>query len=141
MCGDSLQMTIQLLEATSETLTNQITDNSMTLRLTQKHSSNLIDEIHDRYGAEKDAIRNEIESLDKTEQSDEYQDLMTELKELREEEENEVARIEEDIKDKETNVQLENETLEVQLEEVNTQKESFQEMLKEKIEDNFGYFQ
>lgn len=141
MGSSSLQSAIFLNEARSETITNELTDNSMDLRLEQKHSSNEIADIHAHYAPEKERIQNEIAGLDKIEQQDEYQDLMTELKELRDQEEAEVAQIEEDMKDQETAIQAENDILEVQLEEINTTTESFKEMLKQNIEQEFGYFQ
>ena len=141
MGSSSLQAAVFLNEARAETLTNELTDNSMDLRLHQKHSSKEIADIHAQYAPEKERIQNEIEGLDKIEQQDEYQDLMTELKELREEEEAEVQRVEDETKDYETITQTENEMLEVQLEEVKTTTESFKEMLKQNIEDEFGYFQ
>ena len=54
---------------------------------------------------------NEIKELDKTEQHDEYQDLITELKELKDEEEREIEQIEEETNDYETKIQLENEQM------------------------------
>ena len=141
MSESSLQSAIYLNDARAETLTNQITDNSESLRLQQKHASNDVQKIRDNYAPEKERIRNEIASLDKIEQNDEYQDLMSELNDLKEDEEAEIATVEEAINDKETKVQFENETLEVQLEDINAQTESFEEMLKQNIEKNYGYFQ
>ncbi len=141
MGSSSLQAAIFTNEARAETLTNEITDNSMDLRLHQKRSSKEIADIHAQYAPEKERIQNEIEGLDKIEQQDEYQNLMTELKDLREEEEAAVKQVEDETKDYETIVQTENEMLEVQLEEVNTSTESFKEMLKQNIENEFGYFQ
>lgn len=141
MSSSSLQTAIFLNDARAETLTNELTDNSMDLRLIQKHSSVDIDNIRQNYKPEKERINNEIDSMDKIEQQDEYQDLLTELKDLKEEEEAEVSRIETDLNEQETRMQTENELLETQLEDINTQTESFKEMLKEDIEDEFGYFQ
>ena len=141
MSSSSLQSAIYLNDARAETLTNELTDNSMDLRLVQKHSSNEIAEIRQQYKPEKDRINNQIDSMDKVEQQEEYQDLLTELRELKEAEEQEVAKIEEKLSDQETLMQTENELLEVQLEDINAQTESFKEMLKENIEKNFGYFQ
>jgi len=141
MSESSLQSAIYLNDARAETLTNQITDNSEILRLEQKYSSNDIQDIRNQYAPEKERIQNEINGMDKVEQQDEYQELMTELKDLREEEEARIEVLEEKLNDKETKVQFENETLEVQLEDINSQTESFEEMLKQNIEKNFGYFQ
>ena len=137
----SLDLTIKNLILTEEELTNQMTDNSMDLRLTQKYSSNDIETIRTKYAPEKERINNEIEALDKIEERDEYQDLLTEMKELKEQEEAEITRAEEELSDDETMIQLENETLEVQLEDVKAQKESFQEMRKQNNERIHGYFQ
>jgi len=136
----NLQAAIYTNEAREETLTNELTDNSMDLQLKQKHSSNDIDAIRSHYAPEKERINNEIKELDKTEQHDEYQDLITELKELKDEEEREIEQIEEETNDYETKIQLENEQLEVQIEEINSSTETFKEMLKESVEKNFGYF-
>ena len=141
MSSSSLQSAIYLNDARAETLTNELTDNSMDLRLIQKHSSNDIENIRQKYKPEKERINNEIDSMDKIEQQEEYQDLLTELRELKEAEEAEVAQVEEELSDQETLMQTENELLEVQLEDINAQTESFKEMLKENIEKNFGYFQ
>ena len=141
MCSGSLQSAIFLYELRSETLTNELIDNSMDLRLLQKHASNEIEKIHAKYSPEKQQIRNEINDLDKVEQQNEYQELTAELKDLQEKEDREVEKIENRLKDQETKIQSENEILEVQLEEINTQIESFQEMLKQNTEKEFGYFQ
>ena len=79
MSESSLQSAIYLNDARAETLTNQITDNSEILRLEQKYSSNDIQDIRNQYAPEKERIQNEINGMDKVEQQDEYQELMTEL--------------------------------------------------------------
>ena len=76
MSSSSLQSAIFLNEARAETITNELTDNSMDLRLLQKHTSAEVDEIRAQYAPEEERIRNEIEGLDKTENKDEYQDLI-----------------------------------------------------------------
>ncbi|MBQ8635809.1 hypothetical protein IJ425_06625 [bacterium] len=134
------QSAIFLNDAKAEELTNQITDNSMDLRLCQKYSSNDIQAIHDKYAPEKERIRNEIEGLDKAENKEEYADLIEELKTLRDEEDAEVEAIENEMSEKEENINVENDLLETQLEDVNANTEVFQKMLDESIEDNFGYF-
>lgn len=141
MSQSSLQSSIFLNEARSETLTNQITDNSSDLRLLQKYASNDIQNIRNNYAPEKDRIKNEIASLDKIEDRDEYLELAAELNDLKEAESREIEQVEKQLNEKETEVQFENETLEVQLEAINADIESFKEMLKETVERNFGYFQ
>lgn len=141
MSTSSLQSTVFLLELQAETLTNELTDNSMDLRLEQKYSSNEIDNIRAEYAPEEERIRDEIESLDKIEQRDEYQDLLTELKDLREEKQDKIEKVEDETSDYETEIQVENENLEVILEDVNAQTEVFKEMLKQNVEEESGYFQ
>jgi hypothetical protein len=135
------QSIILLYDAKSEDLTNQITDNSEDLRLLQKYASNEIGEIHAKYAPEKERIRDEIESLDKAENRDEYEDLINELKDVRDEEDAEIEAVETRIHDKEEEVTVENDLLQTQLEEVNAQTEVFEQMLSDSIKKNFGYFQ
>lgn len=135
------QSAIFFFDAKAEDLTNQITDNSMDLRLSQKYSSNEISKIHANYSQEKEKIRNQIETLDKTENAMEYQSLIEELKDLRDQEDAEVETIENEMSEKEENINTENDMLESQLEEVNQQSEAFGKMLDEDIQKNFGYFQ
>lgn len=135
------QSAIFLYDAKAEDLTNQLTDNSMDLRLSQKYSSNEISKIHANYAPEKERIRNQISNLDKTENAIEYQNLIEELKELRDQEDDEVERVENEMNEKEEDMNVENDLLEAQLEDVNQQKEAAEKMLDEDIKSNFGYFQ
>ena len=141
MSTSSLQSSIFLNDARSETLTNELTDNSMDLCLAQKHASADTDRVRAEYAPEEERIRNEIEGLDKTEQKEEYDDLLRELNDLKEEKESKLEKIENELNEYETQIQSENEILEVQLEDINAQNESFKEMLKQNIENEFGYFQ
>ena len=141
MGSSSLRLTVDTYISIEETLTNQLTDNSQDLRLTQKHVSSETDQVRAEYAVEEDRIRNEIEGLDKIAQKNEYQDLLGELNDLKEEKESKIESLENQTNDDETKVQSENEIIEVQLEDVKAQRESFQEMLKECIENESGYFQ
>lgn len=134
------QSAIFFFDAKAEDLTNQITDNSMDLRLSQKYSSNEISKIHANYSQEKEKIRNQIENLDKTENAMEYQSLIEELKDLRDQEDAEVETIENEMSEKEETINTQNDMLESQLEEVKQQSEAFGKMLDEDIQKNFGYF-
>ena len=90
--------TIQLYKAKKHDLQNQVTFNSLTLRLKQKHSANDINQIHDKYGREETMIRNEMKGLDdKT--GNEYLELMAELQELQDEEDRMVTQMEQAAKD------------------------------------------
>lgn len=141
MGSSSLTAAIQLEILRGETLTNEMTDNSMDLRLLQKYASNEIDKIHSKYAPEKEYIRSEIEGLDKQEARDEYEDLMGELNDIKDEEEAEVARVEEELHQREEEINLENDTLQAQLESVNADKEGFEEARNQRIEEEYGYFQ
>lgn len=141
MSSDTLSLAIKALKSKKETLTNQLTNNSSDLRLDQRHGSSEIEDIKLKYGAEKDLIRNEIESLDGDNTSDEYAELMTELKELDSEEDDAKEEVETDMHYKEEDITLENTTLEVQIEAIDADIEAFETMRDEAIEDEFGYFQ
>ena len=141
MGTSSLQAAIYTNELRAETLTNELTDNSMDLRLLQKHTSAEIDKIRAYYAPEIEQIRNEIENLDKTENKEEYEDLIRELNDIKEEKEQKIAKYEDELSVNETERQSENEILEVQLEDIKAETESFREMLKQNIENDFGYFQ
>jgi len=132
--------TIQLYKAKKSDLTNQVTFNSLTLRLKQKHSANDVNEIHHKYGREEEMIRNEMKGLDdKT--GNEYFELMSELQELKDEEDREVTQAEEASKEYETQIELENASLETQIQAIAADIEGLEEMRKENIEKVFGYFQ
>ena len=141
MGSSSLTAGIQLDILRGESLTNQITDNSMDLRLLQKYASNEIDKIRAKYAPEKERIRDEIADLDKEELRDEYEDLMGELNDIKDNEDAEIARVEEELHQKEEEVNLENDLLQAQLESVNADREGLEEARNERIEEEYGYFQ
>ena len=128
-------------DANASDIENQITKNSMAIRLKQKHSSAKISEIRAKYQVEEEKIRNKIDSLDEENSSKEYEELMTELKELRDMEDDEVETEENAATDYETDIQLENDNLQTKLEAMKADKESIKELLQKNIEDSFGYFQ
>lgn len=141
MGSSSLTAGIQLDILRGESLTNQITDNSMDLRLLQKYASNEIDKIRAKYAPEKERIRDEIADLDKEELRDEYEDLMGELNDIKDNEDAEIARVEEELHQKEEEVNLENDLLQAQLESVNADREGLEEARNQRIEEEYGYFQ
>ncbi len=128
-------------DANASDIENQITKNSMAIRLKQKHSSAKISEIRAKYQVEEEKIRNKIDSLDEENSSKEYEDLMTELKELRDMEDDEVEAEENAATDYETDIQLENDNLSTRLEAMKADTESLKELHQKNIEDSFGYFQ
>ena len=140
MGSSSLDLTVKNYLCLEETLTSAIMESSDTDRLVQKQTSAQIDQIRAEYAPEEDRIKNEIEGLDKTAQKDEYQDLLRELNDLVEERQDKIERLEDELHMKETDNQLKRESDQVRLEEVKAQRESFEEMRKEAIENEFGYF-
>lgn len=132
--------TIQLYKSKKHDLQNQVTFNSLTLRLKQKHSANTVEQIHQKYGQEETMIRNEMKGLeDKT--GNEYMDLMAELQELQDEEDRIVTEEEQKAKDFESKIEIQNASIETQLQAVTADLEGLEEMRKENIEKVFGYFQ
>ena len=126
-------------DASANEIETQMTKNSMAIRLRQKQSSSKISEIHAKYDVEKERIRNEINSLDDDASSDEYQDLMSELNDIKDAEEREVEVEENAANDYETGVQLENDNLSTRLEALKADNESLKEMHQQNIESSFGY--
>ena len=85
--------------------------NSETEQYLHKQSSIEIQEIQERYGAEKKYIRNEMRDIeDKT--SNEYFDLMAELEELEDQEEAEIKRKETEDEDREKKFAIRDTSLE-----------------------------
>ena len=58
------QATILLNDAAANDITNQMTDNTLNLRLKQKYSSDTISQIHSKYDQEEQLIRDEINALE-----------------------------------------------------------------------------
>ena len=113
------QATILLNDAAANDITNQMTDNTLNLRLKQKYSSNTISQIHSKYDQEEQLIRDEINALE-DKSGNEYEELISELKELKEEEDAEIEKTEEESNDYETHIELENAQLETRLEAIET---------------------
>ena len=138
-------MLIELLnimnnDAAANELETQMTKNSMSIRLRQKQSASKISDIHAKYDVDKERIRNEINSLDKEAAIDEYQDLMSELNDLKDAEEREVEVEENASSDYETGLQLENDNISTRLEALKADNESLKETHQQNIEKSFGYF-
>ena len=134
------QSTIFVYDAKAQDIEAQMTNNTMDLRLKQKHSAQMIDQINFKYEQEKDLVRNEMDkNPDKV--SSEYLELMSDLNELKEKESKEVERQEEESTDYQNHIEQENATLESQLKAINADKEALKETLKSNVEKVFGYFQ
>ena len=134
------QSTIFVYDAKAQDIEAQMTNNTMDLRLKQKHSAQMIDQINFKYEQEKDLVRNEMDqNPDKV--SSEYLELMADLNELKEKESKEVERQEEESTEYQNHIEQENATLESQLKSINADKEALKETLKSNVEKVFGYFQ
>lgn len=126
-------------KAQAESLTNQMTDNSMDLRIRQKYASDEISQINEKYDAEKDLVRNELANTDNM--SAEFDLLMAELNDIEENRDREVKAVEEEINDYETHIQLENDGISTRKQACEANIESFEQALDDNIKDTFGYFQ
>lgn len=122
-------------------LETQSTTNSMSIRLRQKQSAAKISDIHAKFDVEKEQIRSEINGLDDDASSAEYQELMSELNDLKSEEEQQVEVEEQASEDYETGLQLENDNIATRLEAMKADDEAIEKCLEDNVEQNFGYFQ
>lgn len=128
-----------MYKAKKNDLEAQLTSNSMTLRLKQKHSASELASIHDEAREKQEFVRNNINSLDdKT--GNEYRELMSELESLRDEEDRMAAQLEAESSYYEEWMQTQNTSLETELQAINADLEGMEEMRKQSIEKNFGYF-
>ena len=132
--------TVFLYSLQANELEAQITNNLESVNAAQKYSSNEVAQIHLEANCEEDMIRNEIAALD-DQTGDEYEDLMDEIRELKEEVDDKVEVVENRMSDFETNIQLENDRLEAQLEHCNQNHDAYKELAIQNAQDNAGYFQ
>ena len=131
---------IKMYKAKANDLEYQITYNSNTKRIKQIHSSAEISSIHDEYNQKEDNVRNQIKELpDKS--GNEYLELMAELQEFQDMEEESVKEAEEMSKQYEEHIDVENASLETQLQAIRADLEGLEEARKQDIEDDFSYFQ
>lgn len=137
MFGD--HTSIQLYKARKADLDNQRIKNSESVNLRQKHSSNNIIQIHKKYDAEQQLVRNEMHNIDdKT--NNEYLELLAELQEIQDMDDRETTTEETAAQDYESKMDLQNSTIEADIQAIDADIEGFEEMRKDSIEKNFGYF-
>lgn len=117
----------------------QLTANSQRLMLNNKQQSNASSSIRFKYTQEKDLVQNNIDKLGEKKSSDEYKEMMEELKELNEKEESELKAQEDTAADAEAEIQAETDSLETQLEETEQEIESYSECEDQDIEKSFKY--
>jgi len=113
---------------------------SMQKRLIHKHSTDKISEIHTRYSAQKEVIKNKIANLENKGSNSEYQELMMELTELETAENEEIKTQENELEDREADIEVQMDSLQTRKEAAEKDNEGFEEMRKENIENSFGYF-
>jgi len=134
------QLMKKLYIALKTTLEGQLTKNSRDTILYQKQSNGKIEQIHKYYTNEKELIKNKMNEIDdKT--SPEYEELLQEYNELKDEEDQLCEIVEKDSTDYEQAKTTENDSIENRLEAIKADLESTEEQQKEKIESEYGYFQ
>lgn len=136
-----LQLLAKLLgTAQRQSIENQMTDNSMESRLKHKYSDNVVTRIHRQYDEEQSMIQNQMDAIDdKT--SDEYKELMAELKDSKEEEDKAVEREENKATEYQDRIDRENAVLEDRLSAISAYQEAWDNAINDDIQDNYGYFQ
>ncbi len=136
-----LQLLAKLLgTAQRQSIENQMTDNSMESRLKHKYSDNVVTRIHRQYDEEQSMIQNQMDAIDdKT--SDEYKELMAELKDSKEEEDKAVEREENKATEYQDRIDRENAVLEDRLSAISADQEAWDNAINDDIQDNYGYFQ
>ena len=133
-------LTIQTNKAMASDWQAQLLKISMRLRLIQKYAADSIAKIHNKYKPQKEAIRNQIANLDSDHTASEYQELITELNELGNQEEREVEKAESEQNDQEAALQLEQDSIQTRLEAINKDTDSLVEMRDSNIKSSFSYF-
>ena len=117
-----------------------LTKLSQQKRLLQKYITNEIAKIHAKYASPKEQIKNEIKNLDDQQTTGEYQELMSELREIENQESQEIDAKEQESSAQEGDIQLEIDGIESRLEAVRKDTESLKETRKQNQERAFGYF-
>ena len=113
---------------------------TMSHRALQKYSSNEITAIKQKFAPQKEEIRNKIKNLDSQNASTEYQQLMSELNELENQESQAISIKETEASDREEDFKVQQDQLETLIEAAKKDTESMEELRKENIEKSFGYF-
>lgn len=135
-----LQLMKKLYIALKTTLEAQLIKNSRDTNLYQKQSNGKIESIHRHYTQEKELVKNDMNAVeDKT--SPEYEALMQEYNDLKDEEDAQCSVVEKDATDYEQVMTSENDSIENRLEAIKADLESSKELQKEKVEQEFGYFE
>ena len=125
--------------AEKNNLEDQLVDNNTSLQLAHKQESAKIENIRFMGDNEEELVRIEMEGLDT--RSEEYEQLLSEINDIRDEEDREIEQIERQSTDFETEIQQENVVIETRLEAINTDLDALGDLKEEHIKEQFGYFQ
>jgi hypothetical protein len=139
MCSDAVSTTIKFLKLTSNNIEGQLMNNSMDLRDIHKYRINDLGELEAAYTEEAELIRNEMETID-DKKSSEYEALMDELNDLKDELDRQQKSVEEITSVREEEIRSENAMLETQNEAIHADIEAYEECRKKNIEEDFAYF-
>lgn len=125
--------------ALKNNIEDQMTTNSMELRTKQNASANVVTKLHRKYDVEQEMIQNEMDACDdKT--SDEYKELMAELKDSKEAEDKAVEQEEEKAQDYQNRIDNENAILQDRLTAISEDQEGWDNSLKDDIQKTCAVF-
>lgn len=133
-----LSLTVKTLKAEQETITNQLTDISEDTRVDSRYAANAKASVDQEYDIQAEMIKSEMELIDdKT--CPEYEELLQELNDFKEERDKKMQRIEDEEIYKEEKRDNEKVVLESKLQAVNADIETFKEGRDKAIEEEFSY--
>ena len=133
-----LSLTVKTLKAEQETITNQLTDISEDTRVDSRYAANAKASVDQEYDIQAEMIKSEMELIDdKT--CPEYEELLQELNDFKEERDKKMQRIEDEEIYKEEARDNEKVILESKLQAVNADIETFKEGRDKAIEEEFSY--
>lgn len=133
-----LALTIKTLKTEQETVTNQVADISEDTRVDSKYSANEKAAVNNEYDIQAEMIKSEMELIDdKT--CPEYEELLQELNDFKEERDKKMQRIEDEQAYKEEVRDNEKVILESKLQAINADIETFEEGRDKAIEEEYSY--
>ncbi len=138
---NSNTLVIQSYIAAENDIELQLNLNSQIKINQMNKSSDDVSKIHDKYGAEEEYIRNQMDLVSSDKTSSEYQQLMSELNALEQEEDEKVEQIEKKQSIAESKIDQENSLLETRYEAMKNDRQGFEDARTKDIEQTFGYFQ
>jgi len=133
-------LTIQHNIAAEHDLEASILQDTTSKDLIHKHLSNEQRDINEKFNTEYNMIQNEMEELGDDKLSDEYEALMEEAKQLRDERDTDLTYCEEVATDQEKVIQVRIDQDQTTLEVLQEDTKNLKEHRTEEIEDSCGYF-